>query len=174
MGIRLNARGRKRIPGTPIILNFGARSGVSWSLKLGRLTYSPKARRLSINTPGIGSVQVTPGRKAPAQAARGNTPARRYPPADLVAYAQARLTCRSCGSEPGDVCRTATKRTPTDTHRWRLEDAWDGIAGDRDTGPSSPATSSGLAAATVRRLLGLLAVAALLVLVAPHVSVLPW
>jgi hypothetical protein len=174
MGIRLNARGRKRIPGTPIVLSFGARSGVSWSLKAGRLTYSPKARRLSVNTPGIGSVQITPGRKP---AARGNTAARRYPPvaelradADLVAYALERITCRSCGAEVQDVCRTATKRTPTDMHRWRLEDAWDRIAGDRST----PPPSSSVAGALLRRVLGWLAVATLLVLVAPHVNLLPW
>lgn len=163
MGIRLNARGRKRIPGTPIVLNFGARSGVSWSLKAGRFTYSPKARRLSINTPGIGSVQVTPGRKATARpAARGNVNTGPVDP-EWEAWCIAHRTCRSCGSEVGDVCRTAKRKQPTKTHGWRLEPE-----------PERPAPASARVGATLRRLLGVGLVALLVLLLAPHVNVLPW
>lgn len=168
MGIRLNARGRKRIPGTPIVLNFGARSGVSWSLKLGRLTYSPKARRLSVNTPGIGSVQITPGRKAPARPpARGNIARTLAQPVDpeWEAWCIQHRRCPSCGSEIGDVCRTPKAKRPTKTHPERLA--------SEPARPATPSGASGMLAATLRRVLGLLILAAVLVLVAPHVNLLP-
>jgi hypothetical protein len=75
--IRVNARARRRIG--PFIVNAGARSGVSLSLKLGRVT-----------------VPVEVGLLRACDPQRGG-----------------------CGAEPGDVCRTPTKRPAARMHKAR-------------------------------------------------------
>jgi hypothetical protein len=115
--IRVNARARRRIG--PFIVNAGARSGVSLSLKLGRVTVplagGRRRRGISIDTPGIGSVQVTPGRRQPRAAAA---------PVELLPVEVGLLRAcdpqrGGCGAEPGDVCRTPTKRPAARMHKAR-------------------------------------------------------
>jgi hypothetical protein len=113
--IRVNARARKRLG--PFIVNAGARSGVSVSLKVGRVTVplagGRRRRGISIDTPGIGSVQLTPARQTRAAA-----------PVELLPEEIGLLrVCDpqrgGCGAEPGDVCRTPTKRPAARMHKAR-------------------------------------------------------
>jgi hypothetical protein len=115
--IRVNARARRRIG--PFIVNAGARSGVSLSLKLGRVTVplagGRRRRGISIDTPGIGSVQLTPTRRQ-VPAAVG--------PVELLPVSIGLLRpCPSCGSEAGDVCRKPDRSPSAAMHKARRKPA---------------------------------------------------
>jgi hypothetical protein len=108
--IRVNARARRRIG--PFIVNAGARSGVSLSLKLGRVTVPLAGGR---RRRGIRSVQLTPTRRQ-VPAAVG--------PVELLPVSIGLLRpCPSCGSEAGDVCRKPDRSPSAAMHKARRKPA---------------------------------------------------
>lgn len=122
----------------------------SVAVKIGPVTRNLTRGTTSINTPGLGSVQLDSGRSAV-------TTRRQYPPGtDDVAVAE--IQCRRCGSQPTRPCQTPSEAPAARPHKPRRDDAADLIESRRrDYTPGGRSTRPGPVSPLgrlVRRILG--------------------
>lgn len=149
--MRVRYRARRRIG--PFAINIAPGRGMlprvsSVAIKVGPFTRNLTRGTTSINTPGLGSVQLDSG--------RSRRPGRRQYPPGTDAVAVAEIECRGCHMRPLNVCETAQGRPAARPHKLRRDDAADLIEHRRDGGPRR-----GPVRLLVGRVLGWLAVVVL-------------
>jgi hypothetical protein len=128
--VRVRYRARRRFG--PFAINIAPGRGMlprvsSVAVKIGPVTRNLTRGTTSINTPGLGSVQLDGG--------RSRRPARRqYPPGtDDVAVAE--IQCRHCGSQPTRRCQRPSEVPVAHPHKSRRDDAADLIESRGDYTP---------------------------------------